>query len=477
MRGFVVDVLIAFDWFVLCYFLALNMSYLTLVIVAGGVTARSSRRSPASGLDDIFANPLTPPISILVPAFNEAASIVQSVRATLGLRYPEFEVVVIDDGSTDDTFELLQAEFDLIEVVPDLEQDVTTLGPVRSMHVPQNDVPILVVRKVNQGRGADALNVGINAARHRLVCCVDADSVLEPDALMRVVKPFVDDPDRVIATGGAIRPVNGSPVYRGQLSETRQPDGWLARIQIIEYLRSFLLGRTGMSQLGVLLVISGAFGLYRRDRLVELGGFDADSLGEDAEVLVALHRLELERKSDYRVVFVPEPVCWTEVPADRATLAKQRIRWSHGLAQVIWKHRRMVGNPRYGRIGTVALPFYLIFELLGPVLELIGVVAVVAGFAFGILSADFVFLFTIVAVLFSILLSVSALLVEEVSFHKYTRWRDLGISVAAAVLENVGYRQLHAWWRLRGLWNAVRGKQPEWGVMTRDGFDDELQRV
>ena len=361
--------------------------------------------------------------------------------------------------------------------MPDLEQDVATLGPVRSMHVPQNDVPILVVRKVNVGRGADALNVGINAARHPLVCCVDADSVLEPDALMRVVKPFVDDPDRVIATGGAIRPVNGSPVYRGQLGETRQPDGWLARIQIVEYLRSFLLGRTGMSQLGVLLVISGAFGLYRRDRLVELGGFDADSLGEDAEVLVALHRLELDRKSDYRVVFVPEPVCWTEVPADRATLAKQRIRWSHGLAQVIWKHRRMVGNPRYGRIGTVALPFYLIFELLGPVLELIGVVAVVAGFALGILSADFVFLFTVVAVLFAILLSVSALLVEEVSYHKYTRWRDLGIGVAAAVLENVGYRQLHAWWRLRGLWNAVRGKQPEWGVMTRDGFDDELQRV
>ena len=473
MRGFLTEFLHAFDWFVLGYFLVLNTCYLALVVIAGIVVARSSRRPPASSHDDIFANPLTPAISVLVPAFNEAAMIVASVRATLGLKYPEFEVVVVDDGSTDSTFELLQAEFDLVEVVPDLEQDVTTMGAVRSMHIPRGSEPLVVVRKVNAARRADALNVGINAARNPLVCCVDADSILEPDALLRVVKPFVDDPDRVIATGGTIRAVNGSTVYRGELGDTRQPKGWLARIQIIEYLRSFLLGRTGMSQLGVLLIISGAFGLYRRDRLVEIDGFDADSLGEDADALVGLHRLERDRNSDYRVVFVPDPICWTAVPEDRATLAKQRTRWSHGLAQVIWKYRRMMGNPRYGRIGMVALPFYLLFELLGPVVELIGVVVVIAGFAFGAVSTDFALLFAVVAVLYSMLLSVSALLVEEVSFHKYSRWRDLMIAIAAAALENVGYRQLHSWWRLKGLMNAVLGRQPNWGVMTRTAFDAE----
>jgi cellulose synthase/poly-beta-1,6-N-acetylglucosamine synthase-like glycosyltransferase len=263
-------------------------------------------------------------------------------------------------------------------------------------------------------------------------------------------------------------------VYRGQVTSLRQPKQWLARIQIIEYLRSFLLGRTGWSKIGGLLIISGAFGLYRRDLLVVVGGFDPTSLGEDADAVVALHKLHRDRGEDYRIVYVAEPVCWTEVPTTRTVLARQRARWSHGLAQVLWKYRHMMLNPRYGRIGMLTMPYYLAFELLGPVVELVGVAAVIIGFAFGAVNIEFALLFTVVAVLYGMALSIASLLVEEVAFHRYTRWRDLAIAVAAALLENVGYRQLHAWWRLKGLANAMRGSEPAWGEMTRAGFDAEV---
>ena len=473
MRDMVVDVLRTFDWFVLGYFLVLNTSYLVLVIVAAGDTTKSLRRSTESGHDDIFANPLTPPISVVMGAYNEEACIVESVRATLGLRYPQFEVVVIDDGSTDGTFDALRNEFDLIDVAPDIDHDVALVGAIRSMHVPTSTLPLVVVRKTNVGKRADALNAGLNAAQYPLVCCVDADSILERDALLRVAKPFVDDPERVIATGGVIRAVNGSTVYRGQLSSIRQPRSWLARIQIIEYLRSFLLGRTGWSKFGSLLIISGAFGLYRRDLLLEIGGFDPTSLGEDADAIIALHKLQRDRGSNYRIVYVPEPVCWTEVPTTRDVLGRQRSRWSHGLAQVLWKYRHMMCNPKYGRIGMVAMPYYLVFELLGPIVELFGVAAVILGLTFGVVNTEFALIFAVVALLYGITLSIAALLVEEISFHKYSRWRDLGVGFAAAVAENIGYRQLHAWWRLKGLVNAVRSNEPEWGEMTRAGFDTE----
>lgn len=469
MKEMVVDVLVAFDWFVLGYFLLLNTSYLLLVAAAAVMTSRDLRRPERASHEDIFANPLTPPVSVVLAAFNEQECVVQSARAALALRYPDFEVVIVDDGSTDETFARLDAEFDLVEVVPQIEQDVPTVGAVRSMHVAASGAPLTVVRKVNVAKRSDALNAGINAARHPLVCCVDADSILEPDALLCVVKPFVDDPERVVATGGSIRAVNGSSVYRGELDQVRQPRNWLVRVQIVEYLRSFLLGRTGWSRFGALLIISGAFGLYRRDALVAIGGFDTDSLGEDADAVVSMHRRFRDERRDYRIEFVPEPVCWTEVPSTQQVLSRQRRRWSQGLAQVLWKHRRMMCNPRYGTVGTVAMPYYLVFELLGPIVELVGVVAVILGLSFGVVNVEFALLFATVALLYGFALSVAALVVEEMLFHRYHRWRDMGAGLVAAVFENIGYRQLHAWWRMRGLVDAALRRQT-WGTMTRTGF-------
>ena len=463
-------VLVVLDWAVLGYFILLNTTYLALILVAAAEFARHLRRASYAGLDRAFASPLTPPVSVLVPAHNEEAGIVESVHAILGLRYPEFEVVVIEDGSTDGTFERLRRAFDLVPVPRVLAADVPTAGEVLSTHVARDGRQLTVLRKVSVGTKTDALNVGINAARYPLLCMVDADAVLDSDALLRVAKPFVDDPWRVVASGGVVRAVNGCRVERGRVVEVRMPRNWLVRIQVLEYLRAFLLGRTGWSRLDSLLIISGAFGLFRRDVVVEVGGLDPATLGEDAELVVRLHRHLRTARRDYRLIFVADPVCWTEIPATLSVLSRQRRRWARGLAELLWKHRAMVGNPRYGRIGLLGMPYYVAFEALAPVVELGGLLAVAGGLLAGVVDWTFGALFILVAIGYGVFLSLAALAVEEFAFHRYPRWRDLGVAIVAALLENLGYRQLHAWWRLRGLIAMIRGRPATWGVMTRSGF-------
>ncbi len=458
---------------VLVYFLLINTSYLVLICLAAMEFARHLRRVPFAGFDEQCASPLTASVSVVVPAYNEQVGIVASVSALLALRYPLHEVVVVDDGSTDDTFAVLAAAHDLTEVPRRIREEVPVRGRVLSVHAPADGrTPLVVVRTENSGR-SDALNAGINAARHELVCFVDADSILDPDALLTVAKPFADDPLRVVATGGVVRAANGCRVVAGRVVEVRMPRQWLARIQVVEYLRAFLLGRTGWSRLGSLVLISGAFGVFRRDLVVEVGGLDPDCIGEDFELCVRVHRAMRDQRRPYRMVFVAEPVAWTEVPSTCRVLASQRRRWHRGLWEVLWRHRRMIGNPRYGRIGLVALPYYVLFELIAPVLELAGAVLVPVGYALGVVNPTTALAFLLVAYAYAVLVSLAALAVEEFSFHRYGRWRDLAVAGAVTVVENLGYRQLTALWRVQGLVAAWRGREQVWGVMTREGFAEE----
>lgn len=473
MRDLVATAANGFGWFVLGYFLVLNSWYLVLLALATIDVIRFRRTLPYAGYDDIFVNPLTPPVSIVIAAHNEESGIVESISALLGLRYPEFEVIVVDDDSDDRTFPLLAETFGLVEVpkvVPDL---VPVEGDVLSAHVPADGTPLTVVRKTGAGSKVDPNNVGINVARYPLVCFVDADSLLDVESLLRVAKPFVDDPLRTVAAGGTVRAVNGSSVYRGRIVEARMPRRWLARIQVVEYLRSFLFGRSGWARLQGLLIISGTFGIFRRSTLIDIGGFRHGATGEDADLVARIHRHLRERDVDYRVAFVAEPVCWTEVPERSRQLRSQRRRWSRGLAEVLWHQRRMLANPRYGRIGLVVLPYFLVFELLGPIIELLGVIVVVAGLIFGVINIPFAVLLFLVAIGYAVFLSVASFALEEVSFHRYERTGDLVAGLVAAVLENVGFRQRHAWWRLLGLVDAVSQRQRRWGHLQRLGFQTE----
>lgn len=469
-----------FGWCVVTYFVVINTSFLLLVGLAVTELVRHVRRTAFQGHAEAFASPLTPPVSVIMPAYNEAPGIVEAVRAMSSLRYPQYEIIVVDDGSTDRTFQVLSDEFDLIEVPRVIDPRVPTRGRVHSVHAARRGiVPLVVVRKDNGGK-ADSLNTGVNLARHPLVCMVDADSLLDGDALLYVVQPFVEDPDRVVATGGVVRPANGCRVEDGRVVDVRMPRGWLQPIQVVEYLRSFIVGRSGWSRFGSLLVISGAFGMFRRDVLIEVGGLALDCIGEDAELVVRIHRRLREQRRDYRVVFVPAPVSWTEVPHGPAVLARQRRRWHRGIREILGRHRGMILNPRYGKVGMVTMPWFVLFELVAPFLELMGLgwllllvlLRVLRVMGLDVVPVDLTvaWLFLAVAFGYASLLTLTSVAAEEYAFHRYQSWSDLVWASVASVVESFGYRQLTAWWRVQGTVQALRGSRQVWGAMPRTGF-------
>jgi cellulose synthase/poly-beta-1,6-N-acetylglucosamine synthase-like glycosyltransferase len=312
---------------------------------------------------------------------------------------------------------------------------------------------------------------------------VDADSLLDPEALLHVTRPFADDPTRVVAAGGVVRVANGSVVRHGRVTEVRMPRRALPRIQVVEYVRAFLIGRAGWSQAGGLLIISGAFGIFRASMVRTVGGLATDCLGEDAELVVRLHRWIGDTRTKGRVVFIPEPVAWTEVPTDVRTLARQRRRWHRGLTEVFARHKSMIFRPRYGVIGVITLPWFWLFELMAPVVELVGLayfvgIVVQLGLEeFGVVQVDIVDGWVIVllfacATSYAIAVSLFALLSDELSFGRYSSVKDQFRAMIGAVQEHVGYRQITAWWRVQGMIDALRGSQAVWGDMKRRGFEE-----
>ena len=466
-----VDVLIwlvgGFNRFVLGYFLVLNTTYLLLFLISLGAVFRFVRRTFFSDYRQIMQSEMTWPISIVVAAHNEEKTIVETVRSLMMVNYGEFEIVVVNDGSTDRTLARLVEAFDLSRTDRVYRRSIAT-RPVRGVYGSLVHGQLVVVDKERGGK-ADALNAGINLARYPLFCSVDADSVIEDNALLRVIKPFMERPEETVAAGGIVRIVNGCDVREGRVVRIALPDQFLPILQVLEYLRAFLSGRVGWSVLQSLLIISGAFGVYKKREVVEIGGYSTETDTEDLDLVVRLHRHMRAKKRPYRVVFVPDPVCWTEAPSKISVLRRQRNRWHRGLVQTLWTNRGILFNPRYGALGTLAFPHAFLFEMLGPFVEVAGYAAVLVSFLLGILNVEFFLLFLAVAILYGIFLSVAAVLLEEISFRRYPGWVDLSKLLVFSVLENFGYRQMLSLFKVKAFWDVVRRRRA-WGVMERDGF-------
>ena len=410
---------------------------------------------------------LAPPISLLVPAYNEEISIVDSLRSMLALNYPNFEVIAINDGSKDGTLQAVIDGFGL-KPVQRYHQDEVPHKVIRGLYGSPNYPRLLVIDKENGGK-SDALNAGIDLSRCPIFCAVDADSILESDALLRAVQPFIDEPTRTIAVGGTIRIANGCKIERGRVLETGLPHRLLPLFQTVEYLRAFLISRLAWSRLRSLTIISGAFGLFRRQIAVAVGGYSHGTVGEDFDLVMKFHRHMRDNKKDYRITFVPEPVCWTEAPETLRVLGRQRSRWQRGALEVFMRHSDMFGRPRYGRIGTLGLMHVLIVDVLGPPVEVLGYLLVPMLWLLGLLSVEYLLAYLALTFVFGIFVSVGSLILQEIELKRVPRIRDLVILTLIAVLENFGYRQLSNLWRLRGMWEYLTGEQG-WGTMTRVGF-------
>ena len=467
MTAFWARLFLDLQWVFFAYFLCINAAYLALHYVSVFSIVRYMRDHRAEYLPRNLPA-YQPPISILIPAFNEERSINSTIHSLLQLDYPEFEVVIVSDGSTDATLSSVIKEFSMVAFPEAYRQRIQT-ERIRTIYASTRYPNVRLVDKDNGGK-ADALNAGINCIRYPLFCSIDADCILHSTSLGRVVRPFLED-SSTVATGGVVRVLNGCTVKNGFLERVELPRKFLPLFQNVEYLRAFLFGRMGWSPSNSLLVISGAFGVFRKERVVALGGYRTDTVGEDMDLVVRLHRQSREERRRYHITFVPDPICWTEVPGDLKSLMGQRMRWQRGLAESLIPNVGLLFSRRGGTVGWLAYPFMLLFEFLGPVLEILGYIAMIILWSLHLIPLAFFLVFLFLAVGMGIMLSTNAIFLEELSFQMYPRIGQQLKLFAAAVLENLGYRQLIAFWRVIGVlkWLFSGKARSHWGQIARDG--------
>lgn len=406
------------------------------------------------------------PISILVPAFNEEAGIVPSIRSLLTVNYPVFEIIVINDGSTDQTLQVVIDQYEMIPVEKVIRKQIET-EPIKAIYRSTILPELYLIDKGNGGK-ADALNAGLNFAHYPYFCSLDGDSVLEQDAFLKVMKPIIDSNEEVVASGGSIRIANGCEIHSGHLKKVGLSKNPLVIMQIIEYLRAFLMGRIGLSKHNLLLIISGAFGVFSKSWVIAVGGYNRNTVGEDMELIVRIHRLIKEKGLAKKIVYVPDPVCWTEVPEDWKYLRRQRRRWHRGLFESLWIHRKLTFNPKYGLIGMVSFPYFWIIEFFGPIVELMGYLYIVVSLFIGGIYVEFAILIFLIACLYGSLFSMASVLLEEWSLRKYPKVSQILILFAYSLTETLWYRPLTVLWRVEGIWQKIIGDR-SWGEMHRKG--------
>lgn len=453
-----------FNYVVLAYFIVMETQLIMLAIVSYRALRADQFSSRFGRIHDMLTSDTTPPVSIIIPAYNEEAGIAESVRSMAMLQYTKKEIIVVNDGSSDRTLERLIEEFRMEPIDAPYRPRLDT-QPIRRIYRSRLPLPIIVVDKENGGKG-DAINAGLNVARYPYVMATDADMVLDEECLLRAVRHFVEDRTRTIAVGGNVRPLNGCDVRRGRVTRVSLPRTPLEMAQVVEYIRSFLAARPAWSSLHSLLLVSGAFGIFKKEAVIQVGGYRTGHLGEDMELTMRLHRHYRRKRQPYRIVYAPDAVAWTEVPTTKEILRKQRIRWHRGLMQVVWEYKSMLFNPRYGFVGLVGWPSFVAFEFLAPIVEFVGWLVVPISLILGMLNYEIALPLILIALALGAANSLIALILDE-RFGYYNgpgeAWRLLVYSLG----EQLGLRQRTVWWRVRAMaWNP---RKKVWGDMQRAG--------
>lgn len=470
MKEFMTPIILFFFSVSILFYIFANSIYVVLLILAGRAIRRNKLQTPLL-IKELKASPpgFAPAISLIAPAYNEGKSIVGAVKSFLLLNYPSFEIVVVNDGSKDDTLQQLIENFKLFETSMFIDPRVEH-APIRACYRSKIHQNLIVVDKENGGGKADAINAGIAVSRFPLFCCVDSDSILEDDSLLRVALPFFEDPERTIASGGTIRVLNGSIISQGRVLKPKLENSFLVLMQNVEYVRAFLCGRVGWNELNATMVISGAFGLFQKEPVVQIGSYLKESIGEDMELVVRLHKhYTQDVKKPYRIVFVPDPVCWTEAPFDLGTLSRQRIRWQRGLADTLDKNRDLL-HPRFKALGMLAVPYFYLVELWGPVIEIVCWTFLLMGYCFDLLNGELILVTFLIGIIYGMFMTIAALLIEELYFRKTSSIREFLLNVMAGFVESFGYRQITSYWRLKGLYQHIKGSKMVWGEMKRKGL-------
>ncbi|WP_053365372.1 glycosyltransferase family 2 protein [Bacillus sp. FJAT-27245] len=460
------DIMTFFGWFIAIYMCGVIIFYWIILFISVAQLRKELQLDRKQAYMEYTNEIYTKPVSIIVPAYNEEAGVVPSVRSLLSLNYPLFEVIVVNDGSKDQTLKKMIDHYEMKEISKVIRKQLVS-KPIRGIYQSSLLPNLYMIDKENGGK-ADALNAGLNFSNYPYICSLDGDSVLEHDAFQKVMKPIIDSDEEVIASGGSVRIANGCKIRDGHILKIGISSHPLVVMQIIEYLRAFLLGRIGLSRHNLLLIVSGAFGVFSKRWVVEAGGYKTDTVGEDMELVVRMHRLIKEKGLKKKVVYVPDPVCWTEVPEDMTTLRRQRSRWHRGLFESLWAHRKLTFNPKYGSIGFIAFPYFWLVEFLGPIFELSGYIFIILSLFLGGTYLEFGTLIFLLSLLYGSIISMAAVVLEEWSLTKYPQVRDIVKLFLYSLTETIWYRPLTVLWRCEGIWKLIK-RDKSWGEMKRKG--------
>ncbi|MRH99393.1 glycosyltransferase [Kriegella sp. EG-1] len=444
--------------------------YIVMCYLATRNSLHYKHKNSFGDLSKVMASPLAPSITIIAPAYNEGLTIVENIRSLMSLRYVNYEVMVVNDGSKDDTLQKMIDAYDLVKIEQKIDPEWKS-KPIRGIYKSKHRSfsKLTVIDKENGGK-SDALNTGMHLSTNRYVGCIDVDCLLLPDALLHVVKSFYQRSEkRVIAVGGVIRVANSCIIEGGQLEEIKLPNNWLAKFQLLEYTRSFLLGRMAWGRIDSLLIISGAFGFFDREIALAVGGYDTNTVGEDMEIIFKMRRYMHEQRLAYTIEYIPDPLCWTEVPEDMKILINQRDRWTRGNLETLQKHKAMFFNPKYGRLGMMSYPYWFFYEWLAPLLEFTGLLCILLFWYLNILNWEFFLAITAAVWTCSIMVSFYAVLWEVYSYNQYKR-KDVLTLLLYAIIEPLVYHPIVTWSAVRGNYKKLFKVKSGWGSQVRKGF-------